>query len=66
MKNFLCLLYFLPIVSFSQSPNFSEDIAPIFYNKCTQCHHSGGVAPFSLIDYAMLPPSQIQEQFHTW
>ena len=51
MKNFLCILCILPLLSFSQSPNFSEDIAPIFYNKCTQCHHSGGVAPFSLIDY---------------
>ena len=51
MKKFLCILYALPFLSFSQSPNFSEDIAPIFYNKCTQCHHSGGVAPFSLIDY---------------
>ena len=52
MKNFLCILYLLPIVSYCQSPNFSEDIAPIFYSKCTQCHHSGGVAPFSLIDYS--------------
>lgn len=51
MKKFLCILCILPFLSFSQSPNFSEDIAPIFYNKCTQCHHSGGVAPFSLIDY---------------
>ena len=51
MKNFLCILYILPIITYGQSPNFSEDIAPIFYSKCTQCHHSGGVAPFSLIDY---------------
>ena len=52
MKNLLLFLIFLPLICFSQSPNFSEDIAPIFYDKCTQCHHSGGVAPFSLIDYA--------------
>ncbi len=51
MKNLLLIITLLPFISFSQSPNFSEDIAPIFYNKCTQCHHSGGVAPFSLIDY---------------
>ena len=51
MKKLLCVLYALPFLCFSQSPNFSEDIAPIFYNKCTQCHHLGGVAPFSLIDY---------------
>ena len=52
MKNLLFSLILIPFISFSQSPNFSEDIAPIFYNKCTECHHSGGVAPFSLIDYA--------------
>jgi len=37
--------------SFSQIPTFSEDIAPILYNKCTQCHHSGGISPFNLISY---------------
>ena len=30
---------------------FSEHIAPIFYTNCTGCHHSGGVGPFSLINY---------------
>ena len=33
------------------STNFSQHIAPIFYANCTGCHHSGGVGPFSLIDY---------------
>jgi len=37
--------------SFAQTPNFANDIAPIFYNKCTSCHHPGGIAPFSLTDY---------------
>ncbi len=33
------------------STNFSQHIAPIFYANCTGCHHTGGVGPFSLIDY---------------
>lgn len=35
----------------AQTPVWSTDIAPILYNRCTQCHHSGGIAPFALITY---------------
>lgn len=35
----------------SSTITFNEHIAPIFYANCTGCHHSGGVGPFSLIDY---------------
>ncbi len=35
----------------TQSLNYAEHIAPIFYAKCTACHHTGGIAPFSLTDY---------------
>lgn len=35
----------------SKTITFSEHIAPIFYSNCTGCHHSGGVGPFSLIDF---------------
>ncbi len=37
----------------AQTPNWSNDIAPIIYNNCTKCHHEGGLAPFSLLDYSM-------------
>ncbi|MCY7411186.1 MAG: T9SS type A sorting domain-containing protein [Chitinophagales bacterium] len=36
----------------AQSPDWSTTVASIFYNNCTVCHHDGGIAPFSLIDYA--------------
>ena len=26
---------------------FSRDIAPIFFNKCTECHRPGEIAPMS-------------------
>jgi hypothetical protein len=37
-------------------PTFAEDVAPIFYRNCTVCHHSGGVAPFTLVDYDSVGP----------
>ena len=30
---------------------FTRDVAPIFYNRCVECHRSGEVAPMSLITY---------------
>lgn len=32
-------------------PTFAEDVAPILYKNCTSCHHTGGLGPFSLIEY---------------
>ena len=52
MKKPLLILLCLPIIGFGQNPNYSEHIAPIIYNKCLQCHHSGGIAPLSLETYA--------------
>lgn len=51
MKKLLLLILF-PYLVFGQSPNYSEDIAPIIYNKCLQCHHNGGISPLSLETYA--------------
>jgi hypothetical protein len=31
---------------------FTRDIAPIFFNKCTECHRPGEIAPMSLLAYA--------------
>jgi hypothetical protein len=30
---------------------FAKDVAPIFYNKCVECHRAGEIAPFSLMNY---------------
>lgn len=32
-------------------PNFSQDIAPILWEQCVSCHHSGGAGPFPLVNY---------------
>jgi Copper type II ascorbate-dependent monooxygenase, N-terminal domain/Secretion system C-terminal sorting domain/Copper type II ascorbate-dependent monooxygenase, C-terminal domain len=53
MKKFTFSLLCLLLVKFenAQSVNWASNIAPIFYNNCTKCHHTGGIAPFSLLDY---------------
>ena len=53
MRRFIFIFIFLiPIIYYAQTPNYSEDIAPIIYNKCLQCHHSNGISPISLETYA--------------
>ncbi|MFN5629694.1 MAG: hypothetical protein ACK48W_10455 [Bacteroidota bacterium] len=34
-----------------QIPTFSGEIANLIYQKCSNCHHQGGPAPFSLVTY---------------
>jgi len=43
-------MYALPSLMYSQT--WSDDVATIFYAKCAQCHHNGGIAPASLVTYA--------------
>ena len=52
MKRLIVSLVFISLFSYSQNPNYSEDIAPIIYNKCLQCHHTGGIAPLSFETYS--------------
>ena len=33
------------------TPTFNKDIAPLVWNNCAGCHHTGEVAPFSLTSY---------------
>lgn len=33
-------------------PDFAHDIAPLIYQSCAPCHHSGGSGPFPLTSYA--------------
>lgn len=51
MKNFLSLLLVLSFFGKSHAQTWSDDVASIVYNKCSSCHHSGGIAPFSLMNY---------------
>src|SRR5215831_17357540 len=35
----------------SAKVSFSRDVAPIFYNRCAECHRPGEIAPMSLLTY---------------
>jgi len=36
----------------AEPPTFNKQIAPIIYEYCAACHHTGGAAPFSLMTFA--------------
>ena len=39
----------------ASTPNpttYAKDVAPILFEQCASCHHPGGSAPFSVLDYA--------------
>ena len=52
MKHLLyCLLFLLPVkVLLAQSITY-KDVQPVVQVKCAPCHHPGGGAPFSLLNY---------------
>ena len=47
---FFSTLFCALVISKAQ-PNFSEHVAPIIYNKCSSCHHNGGIAPLAFTSY---------------
>ena len=48
-----CVLAFATCTTFAADPpiTFIKHIAPILYEYCAPCHHSGGSAPFTLLSY---------------
>jgi hypothetical protein len=36
----------------AQTPDWSTVVAPLIYNNCSSCHHSGGIGPFPLMSYS--------------
>lgn len=55
MKTFLLSL-FISASYFTFAQTWSDDAAQIFYNKCSQCHHTGGVGPFPLTTFNETSP----------
>lgn len=51
-KLFIANAIIISGIAKAQSPTWADDIAPILYAKCTTCHHTGGMAPNSLMTYA--------------
>jgi hypothetical protein len=46
----LFVLGYKPVFA-QQAPTFNSNIAPIIFGKCTPCHRTGEVAPFTLGNY---------------
>src|SRR5580692_786772 len=40
----------------AQSVTFAKDIAPIFQERCQECHRKGSLAPMSLVTYEETRP----------
>src|SRR5438067_13555294 len=40
----------------ADSVTFTKDVAPILQQKCQECHHTGSMAPMSLVTYAEARP----------
>ena len=54
MKNRMIKLIIIFIASYQlHAVNFSEDISPIIYNNCTECHRQGEIGAFlNLTNYS--------------
>jgi hypothetical protein len=53
IKIYLSGLFLLLLIGSTQAqtPTWSDDIASLVYEKCGDCHHQGGLAPFALMTY---------------
>ncbi len=59
----LYILFFTAAITINASAQLVyKDVAGIFYNRCTACHHQNGGAPFSMMNYTETYPwvSQIK------
>jgi hypothetical protein len=53
MKQFLLSLSLIALFAYQASAQtYADDVAQIMFDKCTPCHHTGGVAPFPLMTYS--------------
>jgi hypothetical protein len=41
----------VPLAARSADPTFADDVAPILFKNCATCHHEGGMAPFTVLEY---------------
>lgn len=54
MIRYTCFSLWLCLMGYqahAQSVTFTEDIAPIIYNNCTQCHREGEIGPMPFTTY---------------
>ncbi len=52
MKTFFLFITILILEFPAFSQNWSDNVAQIFYDKCSKCHHHGGIAPVPLTTFS--------------
>lgn len=52
LSTLLLLSLSLTVVKAQTIPTYNQQVSCILYEHCTTCHHDGGIAPFSLMDYS--------------
>lgn len=55
-KIYFTLLLLISLTITSSAQLVYKDVAGIFYNRCTSCHHTNGGAPFPLMSYSETYP----------
>jgi hypothetical protein len=56
IRQFFFILFFASISLTSSAQLVYKDVAPIFYNRCTSCHHPGGHPPEHYTSYSETVP----------
>ncbi|ADW70527.1 tetratricopeptide repeat protein [Granulicella tundricola] len=46
------MLWLAGVAGAQSAPTWRHDVAPVLYQSCTGCHHTGGSGPFALMTYA--------------
>lgn len=54
-KLYYFLAFFLLLATNkANAQTYADDVAAIIFDKCTKCHHTGGVGPFPLMTYTQV------------
>jgi hypothetical protein len=52
----LAITLVVSVSTFADTPTYSNDVAPILYDKCVNCHREGEIAPMPLMNYEETRP----------
>ena len=56
MQFYLSLSMLVALPALAREVTFTRDVAPIFFQHCTSCHHDKDIAPMSLMSYKEARP----------
>ncbi len=67
MKKFLLLilLFASQLNLFAQDATWNGGVGKLIYNNCTNCHHEGGIGPFSILTYDDAKDRAQSIKYHT-